>query len=81
MTPYEEMQKLCTNRTSRLIFDDDLQEEIEIFPCKYMINYYENRNECYFSDALQPSKENCFKCPYRNKNMGEKFEIEVEKSE
>ena len=78
-TNYEYLKTICKHIQAYLVHDED-EGEIEVFPCEYMINYYTNREMNYCPDELQPDIEDyCLKCPYRNKNMGEHFEIDPEK--
>ena len=72
---YEENKKLCFHRVHHIVNDMDCDGDYDVYPCEYMINYCVSKYGAYFSDELEPDEEYCLKCPYRNKDMGDTFEI------
>ena len=76
---FKENKELCFHRQHHLIWSDDCDEEIEVYPCEYMINDCIKRYGGYCSSELEPLEQYCLQCPYRNKDMGEDFEINVDK--
>lgn len=71
---YIEAKEICKNREGHIINVEDYGD-MNVYPCKYMINYCISKYNGYCTDELEPTKEFCFKCKYRNKDMGENFEI------
>lgn len=76
MNYYQRLKEMCNHIQQFLCIDEE--GEYEVFPCEYMIKYFVNRDMNYFLDALQPSKNFCLNCPYRNKDMGKDFEMKLE---
>ena len=74
---YIEAKEICKHRQNYIVPVEDYGD-MDVYPCEYMINYCISKYGHYCTDELEPSEEFCFSCPYRNKDMGNNFEIKPE---
>lgn len=71
-----ENKKLCYHRVHHIVNDIDYGGDTDFYPCEYMINHSINKYSIYSVEELEPYEEFCLECPYRNKDMGENFEVD-----